>query len=128
MGKVVNFNNWVASNFLLCTYDICSAYRKLVSVMYSLFLASAVMLFSTINLFILKSYYKFHSFRVRNVFVFFLYLMIWLCRLVFAILDIIKWWYWYLWTKFFNLPLEFKQYFSPQFYQNFSSDCLRSSP
>ena len=28
------------------------------------------------------------------------------------------------WKKSFNLPLEFKQYFSPQFYQNFSSDCL----
>ena len=77
-GEVGNFNNRVASNFLFCTYDICSAYRKLISVMCSLFLASVVMFFQTIiNLFLLKSYYKFHSFRVRNVLVSFLYLIIW---------------------------------------------------
>ena len=36
------------------------------------------MFFQTIiNLPLLKSYYKFHSFRVRNVLVFFLYLIIW---------------------------------------------------
>ena len=52
--------------------------------------------------------------------------MVWLCRLVYIILDIIKWWYWdesrskdYRWTNFFNFSLKFKQYFSPQFYQNF---------
>ena len=77
-GEVGNFNNRVASNFLFCTYDICSAYRKLISVMCSLFLASVVMFFQTIiNLFLLTSYYKFHSFRVRNVLVSFLYLIIW---------------------------------------------------
>ena len=68
----------MASNFLFCTYDICSAYRKLISVMCSLFLASVIMFSQTIiNLFLLKSYYKFHSFRVRNVLVSFLYLIIW---------------------------------------------------
>ena len=77
-GEVGNFNNRVASNFLFCTYDICSAYRKLISVMCLLFLASIVMFFETIiNLFLQTSYYKFHSFRVRNVLVFFLYLIIW---------------------------------------------------
>ena len=46
--------------------------------MCSLFLASVVMFFQTIiNLFLLTSYYKFHSFRVRNVLVSFLYLIIW---------------------------------------------------
>ena len=43
--EVGNFNNQVASNFLLCKYDICSANRKLISVMCSLFLASVVMFF-----------------------------------------------------------------------------------
>ena len=46
--------------------------------MCSLFLASVIMYFQTIiNHFLLKSYYKFHSFRVRNVLVSFLYLVIW---------------------------------------------------
>ena len=77
MGEVGNFNNRVASNFLFCTYDICSAYTKLISVMCSLFLASVVMFSQTIiNLFLLTSCYKFHSFRVRNVLVSFLYLII----------------------------------------------------
>ena len=68
-GVVKNFNNRVASNVLLCTDDICSAYRKLISVMCSLSLASVIMRFQTIiNLLLLKSYYyKFHSFRIRNV-------------------------------------------------------------
>ena len=78
MEEVGNFNNQVASNFLLCTYHICSACRKLISVMCSLFLASVIMFFQTIiNHFLLKSYYKFHSFRVCNVLVSFLYLVIW---------------------------------------------------
>ena len=69
-GEVGNLNNRVASNFLFCTYDICSAYRKL--------MASVAMFFQTIiNLFLLTSYYKFYSFRVRNVSVSFLYLIIW---------------------------------------------------
>ena len=73
-----NFNNRVASNFLLCTYDICSAYRKLISVMCSLLLASVSMFLQTIiNLLLLKNYYKFNSFRVRNVLISFLYLIIW---------------------------------------------------
>ena len=77
-GEVGNFNNRVASNFLLCTYDICSAYSKLISVMCSWFLASFIMFFQTIiNLFLLKSYYKFHSFRVCNVLVSFLHLIMW---------------------------------------------------
>ena len=77
-GGVGNFNNRVASNFLLCTYDICSAYRKLISVTCSLLLASVTMLLQTIiNLLLLKSYYKFNSFRVRNVLISFLYLIIW---------------------------------------------------
>ena len=76
-GEVGNFNNRVASNFLFCTYDICSAYGKLKSVMCSLFLASVFMFFQTIiNLFLLKRYNKFHSFRVRDVLVSFLYLFI----------------------------------------------------
>ena len=47
--------------------------------MCSLFLASVVMFCQTIiNIFLLKSYYKVHySFRVRNVLVSFLYLIIW---------------------------------------------------
>ena len=45
--------------------------------MCSLFLASVVMFFQTTINFSLKSYYKFHSFRVRNVLVSFLYLIIW---------------------------------------------------
>ena len=62
-GEVGNFNNRVASKYLFCTYDICSAYRKLISVMTSLFLASVAMFFQTIiNFFLLKSYCKFHSF------------------------------------------------------------------
>ena len=66
-GEVGNFNNRMTSNFLFCTYDICSAYRKLISVMCSLFLASVVMFFQTIiNLFLLKSYYKFHSFDITS--------------------------------------------------------------
>ena len=77
-GEVGNFSNRVASNFLLCTYDICIAYRKLISVMYSLLLASAAVFLQTIiNLLLLKNYYKFHSFRVRNVLISFLYLIIW---------------------------------------------------
>ena len=77
-GEVGNFNNRVTSNFLLCTYDICSAYRKLISVICSLFLANVIMFFQTIiNLLLLKRYSKFHSFRVRNVLVSFLYLLIW---------------------------------------------------
>ena len=77
-GKVGNFNNRVAPNLLLCTYDICSAYRKLISVMCSLILASVIMFVQTIiNLLLLKNYYKFHSFRVRNVLISFLYLIIW---------------------------------------------------
>ena len=44
--------------------------------MCSLFLASVAMFFQTIiKPFLLKSYYKFHSFRVRNVLVSFLYLI-----------------------------------------------------
>ena len=77
-GEVGNFNNWLASNFKFCTYDICSAYRKLISVMYSLFLASVVVFFQTIiNLFLQRSCYKSHSFRVHNVLVSFLRLIIW---------------------------------------------------
>ena len=77
-GEVGNFNIRVASNFLFCTHDICSDYRKLISVMCSLFLAGVVMFIQTIiNLFLLKSYYKFHSFWVRNVLVCFLHLIIW---------------------------------------------------
>ena len=54
-GEVGNFNNGVASNFLLCTYDICSAYRKLISVMCSLLLASVIVFLQTIiNLLLLK--------------------------------------------------------------------------
>ena len=76
-GEVGNFNNRVASNFLFCAYDICSAYKKLISVMCSLFLASIMFIQTIINLFLLKSYYKFHSFQVHNVLVSFLYLIIW---------------------------------------------------
>ena len=77
-GEAGNFNNRVASNVLLCTYDICSAYKKLISVMYSLLLASVIMFLQTIiNLHLIKNYYKFHSFRVRNVLISFLYLIIW---------------------------------------------------
>ena len=77
-GEVGNINNRVASNFLLCTYDICSAYRKLISLMCSLLLASVTMFPQTIvNLLLLKNYYKFHSFRVPNVLISFLYLIIW---------------------------------------------------
>ena len=93
------------------------AYRRLISVMYSLFLASVIMFFQPItNLFLLKSY-KFHLFRVRNVLVSFLYLIIWF--------DFAAWSMPFLillsgdtetkpspnlWTKFFNFPREFKQY------------------
>ena len=137
-GEVGNFNNRVASNFLLCIYDICSAYRKLISVMCSLLLASVIMFLQTIiNLLLLKNYYKFHSFRVRNVLISFLYLIIWY--------DFAAWFWPFLillsgdietnpgpkpisGQKFFNLSLEFKQYFNPQLHQNFSSDCLRFSP
>ena len=46
--------------------------------MYSFFLANVIMFFQAIiNHFLLKSYYKFHSFRVRNLLVSFLYLIIW---------------------------------------------------
>ena len=77
-GEVGNFNNRVASNFLLCTYDICSAYRKLISVIFSSLLSSVILFLQTIiNLLLLKNYYKFHSFRVRNVLISFLYLIIW---------------------------------------------------
>ena len=77
-GDAGNFNNRVASNFLICTYGICSAYRKLISVMRSLFLESFVMFIQAIiNLFLLKSYYRFLSVRVRNVLVSFLYIIIW---------------------------------------------------
>ena len=76
-GEVENFNNRVASNFLLCPYDISSAYRKFISAICSLFLASIIIFFQTIiNLVLLKRYYKFHSFWVRNVLIFFLYLLI----------------------------------------------------
>ena len=135
-GKVGNFNNRVASNFLLCTYDICSAYKKFISVTCSLLLASVVMFLQTIiNLLLLKNYYKVHSFRVRNVLISFLYLIIWY--------GFVAWFRPFLillsgdietnpgpkfWTKFFNLSLEFKQYFSSQLHQNFSPDCLRFSP
>ena len=136
--EVGNFNNQVASNFLFCTYDICSGYRKLISVMCPLFLSSVVMFFQTvINLFLLKSYYKFHSFRVLNVLVFFLYLIIWY--------DFGAWSIPFLIILSSDIETNpgpksisgqgfsichgnFKQYFSPQFYQNFSSDCLHSSP
>ena len=47
-GSIGNFNNRVASNFLLYTHDICSACRKLISVMCSLLLASAILFFQTI--------------------------------------------------------------------------------
>ena len=77
-GGVGNFNNRMGSNFLLCTYDICSAYKKLISVMCSLLLASVIMFLQTIiNLLLLKNYYKFHSFQVCNVLISFLYLIIW---------------------------------------------------
>ena len=89
-----------------------------------------------INLLLLKSYYKFHFFWVRNVLVSFWHLTIWydfaawpIPVLILLSSDIetnpgpnL------LWIKFFNLPLEFKQYFRPQFYQNLSSYCLRSGP
>ena len=104
--------------------------------MYSLFLASVIMFFQTIiNLFLLKDYYKFHSYRVRNVLVSFLYLIIWYDFATWSMSPLIlssgdnetnpglN-----LWTNFFNLPLEFKQYFSPQFYQNLCPDFLRFSP
>ena len=68
----------MASDFLLYKYDICSAYRKVLPTMYSLFVASAIMIIQTIfNLTLLKGDYKYHSFRVRNVLVSFLYLIIW---------------------------------------------------
>ena len=77
-GEVGNFNNQVASNFLICTYNICSAYIKFISAMCSLFLASVIIFFQTIiNLPLLQSYYKFHCFRVCNFLVSFLYLIIW---------------------------------------------------
>ena len=77
-GEVGNFSNRMTSNFLLCTYDICRAYRKLISVMCSLLQASVIMFLQIIiNLLLLKNYYKFHSFRVRNVLISFLYLIIW---------------------------------------------------
>ena len=86
--EVGNSNNQVASSFLLCTYDICSTYRKLISVMC---MARVIMFFQTIiNLLLLKSYDKFHLFRVCNVLVTFLYLIIWYGCLVQAILNIIK--------------------------------------
>ena len=126
----------MALNFLLCRYDNCSPYSKLITVMYSLFLASVIMFFQTIvNLFLLKGYYKFHSYRVPNVLVSFLYLIIWYDFATWSVSLLIlssgdnetnpglN-----LWTNFFNLPLEFKQYFSPQFYQNVCPDFLRFSP
>ena len=72
----------MASNFLLCTYDICCAYTRLISVIWSLFLASVIRFFQTItNLLLLKIYYKFHSlfhfFQVLNDLVSFLYLLVW---------------------------------------------------
>ena len=70
--------NQVASNFLLCKYEICSANRKLTSTMYFLFLASVIMFNQTIiNIVLLKGYYKYQSFRVRIVLASFLYLFIW---------------------------------------------------
>ena len=46
--------------------------------MCSLLLASVIMFLQTIiNLLLLKNYYKFHSFRVRNVLISLLYLIIW---------------------------------------------------
>ena len=126
----------MALNFLLCRYDNCSPYRKPITVMYSLFLASVIMFFQTIvNLFLLKGYYKFHSYRVRNVLVSFLYLIIWydfatwsMSLLILSSGDNETNPGLNLWTNFFNLPLEFKQYFSPQFYQNVCPDFLRFSP
>ena len=68
----------MALNFLLCRYDIYGARTKLISITHSLFLANVIMFFQTIiNLLLLKSYYMFHSFRVRNVLISFLYLIIW---------------------------------------------------
>ena len=61
--------------------------------MCSLFLASVIMFFQTIiNLLLLKSYYKFYFFSRSQRFsiLFVLNYMVWLCSLVYAILDIIK--------------------------------------
>ena len=56
--KVGNFNNRVVASFLLCTYDIFSAYRKLISGMCSLLLASVIIFFQTIiNHFFAKKLY-----------------------------------------------------------------------
>ena len=88
---VRTFNDRVASNLLLCTYDICSTYRKLISVMCSLFLISVIMFFQTIiNLLLLKSYYKilFLSLQCFGI-LFVLNYMVWLCRLAETILNII---------------------------------------
>ena len=114
--KVENFNNLVASEFLHCTYDICSAYRKLTLVICSLFLA------------IFHSFAKFHSFRVHNILVSFLFLLIWY--------DFAAWSWPFLillsgdieinpgpkavsGQSCFNFSLEFKQYFSAQSLQFF---------
>ena len=76
--EVKNFYNWVAANFLVCTFEICSVYKKLRSAMDLLFLKSAIMFIQTIvNLLLLKLYYRYHSFRVANVLVSFSYLIIW---------------------------------------------------
>ena len=76
--EVKNFYNWIAANFLVCTFEICSVYRKLRSAMYLLFLTSAIMFIQTIiNLLLLKHCYRYHSFRVPNVLVSFSYLIIW---------------------------------------------------
>ena len=78
MVKVEDFSHQVVSNVLLCTYDIGSAYRKLISVMCSLSPARVIVFFQTIiNLSLLRSYYKFHPFRVCNALVSSLYLSIW---------------------------------------------------
>ena len=125
-------------NVLLCTYDICSAYRKVISVMCSLLLESVVIFFQTIiNLFLLKSYYKFHSFRVGKVLVSFLYLIIWYDFAVWSMP------FWILLSGQIERnpgpKLISRQSFSichrnlssisdHNFTKNFSSDYLRSSP
>ena len=74
--EIGNFDNRVASNFLLLAYDIYSAYRKLLSLMRSLFLANnsrkrllsneklqsnIIMFFQTIiNLFFAKTFTMFY--------------------------------------------------------------------
>ena len=107
--------NSVVDSFLMC----------------SLLLASAIVFLQTIiNLLLLKNDYKFHSFRYDFAAWFSLFLILLSGDTETnpspKPLDKIQ--VQNLWTKFFNLSLEFKQYFSPQLHQNFSSDCLRFSP